>query len=439
MSNIYFNPWGSTQITTQQALSDQTDIFKNVFNKTPNLSPSSPTGALIQELTDMEVNVNNTCVYITSNVYGLNTTQGIFLDGIGNLFGIERIPAFPSIVACQMFGTPGVTVNNAIVSDGTHQYVCNTAFTFNSSGGATAIFVCTTLGQVAVSANTVNIILTPTTGWSSVNNHEAGITGSNIQNDTAYRFTLQYAQAQNGRGFVTSLYSILTDFVAQDGSTTIDVLGNNIPYIQGFYVYSNYTNTAQTIVSGLDPIPVGGVYITIYAPQYLSPTNPNINANLQYIAGLILNQIGANTTNNIQTLSTNRFNVNYVNKEFPNINNVMVNFDSPIETPIQFSYTIKLYVNQQSANNLSLAVKNAILNQFYNGYSNGSTIYKPAQMNAPINTADYIASIINVVGGCTIISQDIRLVTGGVPGTSLTLTVDKIATLSLANINITFT
>ena len=58
-------------------------------------------------------------------------------------------------------------------------------------------------------------------------------------------------------------------------------------------------------------------------------------------------------------------------------------------------------------------------------------------MNLPINTADYIATILNVVGGATIQAQSIKVIDGGSSSESLTLTVDKIATLNVSNIYIT--
>lgn len=436
MSSINFNPWGATEITTQQAIDDQSNIFYTVFGTYPNLYPSAPTGAFIQELTDMEVNVNNTCVYITSNVYGLSTSQGIFLDGLGNLFGILRTPATYTIVTCSLLGLPDLTIPaNSIISDGTNQFISVDSITLDNSGIATANFTCTVSGQIDVQANSVTTIITPFSGWSSVTNAAPGVSGKNIQNDTAYRYTLQYSQAINGRSFIESLYAIFTNFIAQDGTATTDAYGINVPYIQGFYVYSNYTNTTQTIVPSTTPIPIGGIYITLYAPQYLDAGNPDLNDNLQYIAGIILQQIGANSTNNIQT-GSNAFNVDYVNPNYPGIDDVTVNFDSPIATPIEISFTIQLYSKQQNQSTLQLAIQQVILNQFYNGYSNGNVIYPPAKMNVAINTADFIAAIVSIAGACTITAQDIQLVTSGTPATSLTLTVDKIATLALNNITV---
>ena len=183
MSNINFTPWGTTTITVGQAVDDVSSIFNTVFNRLPNLSPSSPTGGFIQELANQEVNVNNTMAYVTSNVYGLNTTQGVFLDGIGNLFGILRTPATRTVVACQLVGAPNLIIPaNSIVSDGTYQYINNNLITLNPLGMATANFTCTIAGQIDTPVNSVNTIITPITGWSSVNNNTAGDSGDNIEN-----------------------------------------------------------------------------------------------------------------------------------------------------------------------------------------------------------------------------------------------------------------
>lgn len=438
MSNINFTQWGTTTITIAEAVSDISNIFNNVFNKLPNLSPSSPTGAFIQELATMETNVNNTMAYVTTNVYGLNTTNGIFLDGIGNLFGIKRIDATYTVVTCQCLGLPNLVIPaNSIVSDGTYQYKNANPITINSLGIGTGNFTCTIAGQIVADANSVNIINTPLTGWYSVNNNTNGVTGNNIQNDTSYRYVLKYAQAQNGRSFVESLFAIFENFIAQDGSTTTNVEGINIPYIQGFYIYSNYTDTPVVLVPNTQAIAVGGVYITLHAPQYLDANNPDLQTNLQYIAGIILNQIGANSTHHIQTLPTNQYTVLYQNTKYPQIDPVFVLFDAPIDTPIKISFSITLYNQQINKITLQNQLKDAILDQFYNGYTVNNVSYRPATMGLPINTGDFIANIVSIAGACNITSQDIQLVTGGTAGTSLTLTVDKIATLTTANILIT--
>ncbi len=439
INNINFTQWGTVTITPKQAVSDISNIFYNVFDAYPDLSPSNPTGAFVQELANMEVSVNNTMAYVTSNVYGINTSNGIFLDGIGNLFGIQRTSATNSTVACVLLGTPNLIITGNIttpilISDGTNQYAYDGNITLDTSGSATALFTCTKIGQINIPANSVTTIITTQLGWSSVTNPLAGIAGNNIQTDTSFRYVLKYSQAINGRGMVESLFAILSNFIAEDGSTTTDAYGINVPYIQGFYIYSNYTTTPQTIVPSYPAIPIGGVYITLYAPQYISPTS---TSNLQYIAGIILNQIGANTTNNIQSTAGNFYNVNYINPDYPAIDPVVVNFDVPVATPITMSFSLHLYSQNIATNTLIQQIQQAILIQFYNGYTSGNTSYPPAQMNLPINTADYIASILSVAGGCTINTQNIQLVTGGTPATTLTLTVDKIATLSLSNIIIT--
>ena len=438
MSNITITQWGVQTITIEQAVDNISNVFVNTFNKQPSIYPSTPTGAFIQELADMEVNVNNTCAYICSNVYGIDTANGVFLDGIGNLFGIDRIASTKATLTCQLTGIPNLNIPvGSIVSDGKNNFISKTIVTLDNNGLGAGIFEAQNSGQITIQANTINTILSPITGWSSVDNNSGGVLGQNIQPDTSYRFILKYAQSINGRSFIASLYSVLSKFVAQDGSSTTDAYGINVPYIQGFYVYSNYTSSPQEIVSGLTPIPLGGVYITIYAPQYLSSGNPNYLDNLQYIAGIILNQLGANSTTNIQTATENKFIVDYVNPDYPQINTVNIKFDQPISTPIEMRYTLKLYSQNKNKLELKGLIQNAILEQFYNGYSANGVIYPPATMNLPINTADYIATILNVVGGATIQAQSIKVIDGGSSSESLTLTVDKIATLNVSNIYIT--
>lgn len=53
--------------------------------------------------------------------------------------------------------------------------------------GSAATFVCDETGVNSLSANSLTVIATPVTGWDSVNNPDAGITGSAAESDSALR------------------------------------------------------------------------------------------------------------------------------------------------------------------------------------------------------------------------------------------------------------
>jgi hypothetical protein len=319
------------------------------------------------------------------------------------------------------------------VSDGTYIYTTDTDIVLGLIGGQVSV-TCQTIGAIVVPENSINTIITPISGWSSVNNPTAGITGANIQNDTSYRYTLKYCQSINGRGVVASLYAVFANFMNQTGVTTVSYNGIDYPFIQGFFVFVNNASTAQTISPELPAVPAGGVYVTLYAPQFLNDPAYFSN-NQQYIAGLILNQLGAGQTLNLVNTTTyptaQNFSINYINPSYPAINAVTVKFDSPAPAPIAFSFTLKVYSTTLSPATIITNVKNAILGQFYFGYQN----YAPYQMNVPINTVDYILAIINAVGSaCTITTQDVRFVGSSTAGTTLSIPLSQVATLNLSNI-----
>jgi hypothetical protein len=428
--------WGTTIISNSEAQTDITAIFTNTFSTTPNLSPAGPTGAFIQELTDMYINVNSTIAYVCSNVYSLTNAQGIFLDGLGNLFGFPRSSATYTTVNITVTGISGTIIpTGSLVSDGTNNYFFTTDY--GITGGTNIVTVqAVNVGNIIAIPNTINTIITPVAGWGSVNNPTAGITGTNIQNDTAYRYTFAYSQAINGRGLEQSLYAIFLNFMNQYGATNYtDTNGNTYPYIWGFYVFVNRTNAPYPVITTESvSVPVGGVYITLYAPNYLDSTSANYNENLQYIAGLILNQIGANQTVNIATISGSRqFNVTYNNPDYPQIKPVTVYFDSPAPIDIYFNFTIKAYNTSISSTIIINNIKNAIFNQFYFGYQT----YPPMTMGNLISASDYILNIINSAGAPISVTAQSVNIFGGSTGASVDVPLNQIATLNMSNITVT--
>lgn len=433
---VTITQWSTTIVSNATMLSNIQNTFVNTFGIKANvpdnatLAPASPTGALVQEFTDMAVNTANTMAYVTTNVYGLDTTNGLFLDGLGSLFDIRRATATYTTVTCSITGTVGTVIPfDASVSDGTYLYHPTSAITLTTPTQS-AEFTCSTIGAIHVAANSIKTILTPIKGWASITNPNVGVTGKNIQNDTSYRYTIKYARYINARNCIQALYATLEKFMAQDGATTFTDSANNVyPLVKGFFVDANFTGADKTLSGLSNPLHANQVYISIYAPEYLSTTDAQ-----QYVAGLILNQI-SNQTANLQLSLSNQYTVSYTNVLYPNLLPVVVKFDKPIATPIQFIFAITIYSASADPAALTVLIQQAIMSQFYFGYSG----YTPENMNKTIYAIDYIKTIINVVGTCTITAHQVALQSGGTPAASLLLTLDKVATLAQNNINITIT
>ena len=290
----------------------------------------------------------------------------------------------------------------------------------------TIIFTAVTIGAIYSAANSITTIVTPVSGWATVTNPLPTEAGQNIQNDTAYRYTIKYSRYLNGRNSIESLYSALENFMAQDGSSKYDDAGISYPYIQGFYAYGNYTGSPVTPTGATVAIPNGAVYVSIYAPTYLAT-----DAGQQYIAGLILNQI-SNQTCNIQTDSAYQYSVVYSNPNYTEVDPVTVYFDSPQPTQIFIAFTLTVYSANASPASLASSVQKAILSQFYFGYAG----YSPENMNKTINISDYIATIVNTVGACTVTAQAVGI-TSTPTAQTLLLPITEVATLAINNINVT--
>ena len=147
------------------------------------------------------------------------------LDFIGNEQGQERFPAASTTVTLTMGGVIGTVIaarRRAQTSDGII-FATDASATIGSGGsvsvGATALVA----GLVPVAANTVTQIVDVVSGWESVNNVSAGVTGRNREADTSYRSRIKRQRQKNAIG---SLASIQSAVEVVDGVTKVNPLEN---------------------------------------------------------------------------------------------------------------------------------------------------------------------------------------------------------------------
>lgn len=113
------------------------------------------------------------------------TSVGAQLDGIVAINGIKRNGATSSSATVAITGTALTVITNGIVAD-TNGNLWNlpSSVTLDGSGNATVSVVCQASGPITALANTINIIITPTQGWSTVTNSLAATPGQSIETDT---------------------------------------------------------------------------------------------------------------------------------------------------------------------------------------------------------------------------------------------------------------
>jgi hypothetical protein len=401
---IQYNVWIPN--TASEELSIFQTVFITTFGLNTNIVPSSLNGVFIQELTNFGIQNENTVTLITSQVYNPNYASGQDLDSLCNWNNIKRQSATRSLVTCQLTGQSGtiIPVNTQIISIYNDVFYAQSAITLDSSGNGAGDFLSVNFGSINCDANAVNRILQPISGWDTVNNNDSGIQGELTQTDTSLRFERKYNLGVNSTGSIISLNSNL----------------GNTQNVLDFIVINN--DTLTPLISRGVTVPVGSIYISVYAPSI---------ENISTIGNLIANCNSSGTP--IYTTGTNTQTYTYTDSQY--FFTIPTTWDEPNPCPIQVDIS---YVNNPL---LPANIEEQITNLIINNFNNGSTAFAAVNMRQEFYVAQLTSGVENL--GVIILSQTMQTVTSGTPSQSLFLNVVGTIgttgkpTINSANINLT--
>lgn len=173
---------GLTVESQAEIIAALTAGYTTIYGSDINLDSNTPDGQMMNiYATALEDNLELlTTVY---NQFSLQNAFGVQVDNLIALNGLQRQAGTSTVTYVQVTVTQAVTLpgqdvlianpsaNVATVSDNAgNQYQLELSHAFAGAGTATLAFVSVNIGQVLVLANTINIIATPLTGWSTANN-----------------------------------------------------------------------------------------------------------------------------------------------------------------------------------------------------------------------------------------------------------------------------
>jgi uncharacterized phage protein gp47/JayE len=128
-------------------------------------------------------------------IFFVQTSYGQYLDYLGQVRGVTRLPATPSAGKVKFTGQPG-TVINAGTRVSTQSSTNSSAIIFettesgviNEQGEVTVIAVCTETGTIGnVPTGVIVLMAEPVEGVTSVTNPEPFTGGTNIEDDDVFR------------------------------------------------------------------------------------------------------------------------------------------------------------------------------------------------------------------------------------------------------------
>lgn len=179
------------------------------------------------------------------------------LDEQGILTGYNRELARPTSVVCTVSLDAGtkLTVDNLASLRGKpditfYAYVdATTGFTAPSTGTYSIVFKCTQNGPIVVPPGTLTVITTPLSGWNSITNPLAGVTGAEVASDYETRQGQEASLATTGSSTAKAIAADL-----KYNATT----GEGIPGCLEAYVLENDTGTT------VDGLPAHSIECVLY-------------------------------------------------------------------------------------------------------------------------------------------------------------------------------
>jgi len=150
------------------------------------------------------------------------------LDGLVAINGLERKPATYSTVTLDLTGLPYTLIQGGVVqSDSGDRWNLPSEVVLDSLGRATVTGISQQIGAIVALSGEITTIITPTYGWSTVNNPNAANVGQNAESNSALKNRRKVAVATPSQTELESLTAGIdnvlgvTDFMVYENDTKV--------------------------------------------------------------------------------------------------------------------------------------------------------------------------------------------------------------------------
>lgn len=184
----YFQPYidssGIVLPTFEDIKTHLIDKMKEIYGNDIYLENDSQDYQMISAIALMIYDANQLALYVYNSNNPITAT-GASLDRLVALNGITRKEASFSTALLTITGNAGTELNYCSARDvNGNLWQLETEIVISESGTINALASCLKPGSIQAAANTINIIATPTSGWTSVNNPSPAIPGSPVEADS---------------------------------------------------------------------------------------------------------------------------------------------------------------------------------------------------------------------------------------------------------------
>lgn len=187
------------------------------------------------------------------------TSDGVYQDAIGSLYGLTRVAGSPTVVNCVCNGAPNTVIPvGALVQDTAgNTYSCTQVGTIPSGGSITLQFQNTVNGAIPALAGTLTKIYRAISGWDTVSNPTDGTLGNDTESRADFEARRTASLAVNSRSIASAIQGAV---LACPGVTDCYVVANATGSTASIGS-SSYSLAARTIYIGV----TGGVQADIAA------------------------------------------------------------------------------------------------------------------------------------------------------------------------------
>jgi uncharacterized phage protein gp47/JayE len=178
---------GLTVPSYPSILADNLQAFLNIYGINQYVGPDS---AIYQLLSIISLKQSDTmqAAQLAYNQSSPQTAVGAGLDRQVKMNGLAREAFTFSTVLLNLVGTGLSTITNGFAQDQNgNLWALPSTVTFPLSGIISVTATCTTPGAIAAEPGQVNVINTPTSGWSTVTNPTAATVGDVVESDSSLR------------------------------------------------------------------------------------------------------------------------------------------------------------------------------------------------------------------------------------------------------------
>jgi uncharacterized phage protein gp47/JayE len=179
-------PAGLTTASYASILADNLQSYLNIYGANQYVGPDSAIYQLLS-IVSLKQADTNAGLQLAYNQASPLTAVGVGLDRVVKMNGLARLPFSYSTALVACVSAANVILTNAFVQDQNGNLWALPTSTPLVTGTTNVTVVCTTPGSVTAEVGTINIIATPTNGWTSVSNASAAVPGASVEADSALR------------------------------------------------------------------------------------------------------------------------------------------------------------------------------------------------------------------------------------------------------------